>query len=143
MCLQRRRAFGFAYGGIRAAFVLHERLVTHVLRKKSAFFDVTPSGRVVNRFSRDAFSVDDPLAFHVNILLAQVMPEISRCGRMLDASMRMPQMCVMLVQYRVKDSWSRLTTSSGTIHRRSSVLSRSTLSPPRVDRCSRCSRRKD
>lgn len=36
------------------------------------FFDVTPSGRVVNRFSRDAFSVDDPLPFHLNVLLAQV-----------------------------------------------------------------------
>lgn len=36
------------------------------------FFDITPSGRIVNRFSRDAFSVDDPLPFHLNVLLAQV-----------------------------------------------------------------------
>lgn len=42
------------------------------------FFDVTPSGRIVNRFSRDAFSVDDPLPFHVNVLLAQVCKAL--CG---------------------------------------------------------------
>ncbi|CAN0464373.1 unnamed protein product [Ectocarpus sp. 12 AP-2014] len=65
------RAFGFAFGGVRAAVALHRRLLTHVLGKPSAFFDVTPSGRVVNRFSRDAFSVDDPLPFHLNVLLAQ------------------------------------------------------------------------
>ncbi|CAN0485907.1 unnamed protein product, partial [Ectocarpus sp. 8 AP-2014] len=66
------RAFGFAFGGVRAAVALHRRLLTHVLGKPSAFFDITPSGRVVNRFSRDAFSVDDPLPFHLNVLLAQV-----------------------------------------------------------------------
>ncbi|CAM9550945.1 unnamed protein product, partial [Sphacelaria rigidula] len=65
------RAFGFAYGGLQAARVLHRRLLTHVLRKKTRFFDVTPSGRVVNRFSRDAFSVDEDLPFHLNVLLAQ------------------------------------------------------------------------
>ncbi|CAB1098653.1 ABC [Ectocarpus sp. CCAP 1310/34] len=65
------RAFGFAFGGVRAAVALHRRLLSHVLGKPSAFFDVTPSGRVVNRFSRDAFSVDDPLPFHLNVLLAQ------------------------------------------------------------------------
>lgn len=66
------RAFGFAFGGVEAAIALHRRLLGHVLGKDMAFFDVTPSGRIVNRFSRDAFSVDDPLPFHLNVLLAQV-----------------------------------------------------------------------
>lgn len=52
--------------------VMHRRLLDNILGKEAAFFDVTPSGRVVNRFSRDAFSVDDPLPFHLNVLLAQV-----------------------------------------------------------------------
>ncbi|CAM9774669.1 unnamed protein product, partial [Hapterophycus canaliculatus] len=66
------RAFGFAYGGVQAAVALHRRLLSHILGKCSAFFDATPSGRVINRFSRDTFSVDDPLPFHLNVLLAQV-----------------------------------------------------------------------
>ena len=72
------RAFGFAFGGIQAARALHSRLLGRVLGKAMTFFDVTPSGRVVNRFSRDAFSVDDPLPFHLNVLLAQV--QRASCG---------------------------------------------------------------
>ena len=69
------RAFGFAVGGISAAVSLHRRLLDRVVAKPTSFFDLTPSGRIVNRFSRDAFSVDDPLPFHLNILLAQVPHE--------------------------------------------------------------------
>jgi len=35
------------------------------------FFDVTPVGRILNRFSSDVFSVDDTLPFILNIFLAQ------------------------------------------------------------------------
>ena len=37
-----------------------------------SFFDVTPIGRIVNRFSSDVFSIDDALPFIMNIFLAQV-----------------------------------------------------------------------
>lgn len=36
------------------------------------FFDVTPLGRILNRFSSDLYSVDDSLPFILNILLANV-----------------------------------------------------------------------
>jgi len=36
-----------------------------------SFFDVTPIGRILNRFSSDVFSVDDTLPFILNIFLAQ------------------------------------------------------------------------
>jgi ABC-type multidrug transport system fused ATPase/permease subunit len=35
------------------------------------FFDSTPVGRLVNRFSRDVYSVDESLPFMLNIFLAQ------------------------------------------------------------------------
>ncbi len=38
------RAFLYAYGGIRAATVLHEKLLRSILRAPVAFFDVTPVG---------------------------------------------------------------------------------------------------
>ncbi|XP_066282147.1 ATP-binding cassette sub-family C member 10-like [Branchiostoma lanceolatum] len=65
------RAFLFAYGGICAARVLHDQLINSILKAKIQFFDTTPIGRVVNRFSSDMYSIDDSLPFIMNILLAQ------------------------------------------------------------------------
>ncbi|KAF9142606.1 hypothetical protein BGX30_002585 [Mortierella sp. GBA39] len=44
--------------GIQASKVLHENLLDRVLRLPMAFFDVTPMGRIVNRFSSDIYSID-------------------------------------------------------------------------------------
>lgn len=37
-----------------------------------SFFDVTPVGRILNRFSSDTNIIDDSLPFVLNILLAQL-----------------------------------------------------------------------
>ncbi|KAM9792208.1 ATP-binding cassette sub-family C member 10 [Neosynchiropus ocellatus] len=66
------RAFLFAYGAICAARTVHDRLLGRVLEATVSFFDVTPLGRILNRFSSDLYSVDDSLPFILNILLANV-----------------------------------------------------------------------
>ncbi|XP_041640876.1 ATP-binding cassette sub-family C member 10 [Cheilinus undulatus] len=66
------RAFLFAYGGICAAKTIHNRLLDRVLKATVSFFDTTPMGRVLNRFSSDLYSVDDSLPFILNIMLANV-----------------------------------------------------------------------
>ncbi|XP_013401317.1 multidrug resistance-associated protein 7 [Lingula anatina] len=65
------RAFLFAYGGICAAMTIHKKLLSSILQASVSFFDVTPIGRVVNRFSSDVYCIDDSLPFMMNILLAQ------------------------------------------------------------------------
>ncbi|GFN76447.1 multidrug resistance-associated protein 7-like [Plakobranchus ocellatus] len=65
------RAFLFAYGGICAATVVHKRLLSAVIKAPISFFDSTPIGRILNRFSSDLYSVDDSLPFILNIFLAQ------------------------------------------------------------------------
>lgn len=64
------RAFLFAYGVICAASTIHNRLLDRVLKATVTFFDTTPVGRMLNRFSSDLYSIDDSLPFILNILLA-------------------------------------------------------------------------
>ncbi|XP_036104761.1 multidrug resistance-associated protein 7 [Molossus molossus] len=64
------RAVLFAAGTLRAAAILHRRLLCRVLMAPVTFFDSTPMGRVLNRFSSDVACVDDSLPFILNILLA-------------------------------------------------------------------------
>lgn len=65
------RAFLFAYGGLVAAAKVHGLLLTRILEAPLSFFEATPVGRVLNRFSTDVCAIDDSLPFVLNILLAQ------------------------------------------------------------------------
>ncbi|KAH9493041.1 Multidrug resistance-associated protein 7 [Bulinus truncatus] len=65
------RSFLFAYGGLNAARVMHNDLLNAILKAPMSFFNSTPLGRLVNRFSSDLYSVDDSLPFTLNIFLAQ------------------------------------------------------------------------
>ncbi|NXJ16927.1 MRP7 protein, partial [Odontophorus gujanensis] len=66
------RAFLFACGTIRAATVIHKRLLQRVIKATVTFFDTTPTGRILNRFSSDLYCVDDSLPFILNIFLANM-----------------------------------------------------------------------
>ncbi|NWY38889.1 MRP7 protein, partial [Sylvia atricapilla] len=66
------RAFLFARGALRAASVIHNRLLQRVLKATVSFFDTTPTGRILNRFSSDLYCVDDSLPFMLNIFLANL-----------------------------------------------------------------------
>ncbi|KAF9193209.1 hypothetical protein BGZ51_003958 [Haplosporangium sp. Z 767] len=49
------------YCGIRSASVLHEKMLRSVLRSPMMFFDTTPMGRILNRFSKDQATIDEVL----------------------------------------------------------------------------------
>ncbi|PNG64425.1 ABC transporter C family member 13, partial [Tetrabaena socialis] len=57
---------------MRAAALLHERLLAAVLAAPLSFFDSVPHGRILNRFSSDVSAVDDSLPFIANIALANI-----------------------------------------------------------------------
>jgi ABC-type multidrug transport system fused ATPase/permease subunit len=48
-------------GTLQAAKVTHNFLLTKVIRAPMEFFDQTPIGRIINRFSKDIEEVDSDL----------------------------------------------------------------------------------
>ena len=57
---------------VRAAVELHACLLQALLRLPSSFFDVNPSGRVLNRFSRDTEVLDGELPLTVAALATSI-----------------------------------------------------------------------
>ncbi|XP_051473900.1 ATP-binding cassette sub-family C member 2 isoform X2 [Apus apus] len=54
-----------ARGAMRASRVTHQQLLSNILRAPMSFFDTTPTGRIVNRFAKDIFTIDEtiPMSF--------------------------------------------------------------------------------
>ncbi|KAI0471516.1 hypothetical protein GGR56DRAFT_654458 [Xylariaceae sp. FL0804] len=50
------------FGSLTASWKLHNRLMSTVARAKFRFFDVTPLGQLMNRFSKDLQAVDQEVA---------------------------------------------------------------------------------
>ncbi|KAI8125134.1 Multidrug resistance-associated protein 1 [Lucilia cuprina] len=48
-------------GALRAALLLHNSLLTNIMRLPLSFFDTTPLGRILSRFSKDLESLDTVL----------------------------------------------------------------------------------
>jgi ATP-binding cassette subfamily C (CFTR/MRP) protein 1 len=62
MVLVFGRAFQWATIVVRAAGNIHRRLLARVLRFPVAFFDRTPTGRILNRFAHDIDQVDTTIS---------------------------------------------------------------------------------
>lgn len=50
--------FCLANGSNMATGKLHQSLIVNVLRSPMSFFDTTPLGRIINRFSKDVDAID-------------------------------------------------------------------------------------
>merc|ERR1719193_1227616 len=60
-------------GCVKAALVLHERLLDSVMRLPMSFFDTNPSGRVMNRFSKEIDVLDNTLPGNFRVAITYTM----------------------------------------------------------------------
>ncbi|KAM9817691.1 ATP-binding cassette sub-family C member 3 [Neosynchiropus ocellatus] len=70
-------SFTLAMGNIGAARRLHYHLLTNKLHTPQSFFDTTPLGRIINRFSKDVFIIDETLPATVLMCLATFFSSLS------------------------------------------------------------------
>eukprot|EP01052_Picozoa_sp_SAG31_P028191 SAG31_NODE_2699_length_5225_cov_2.190987_4_plen_556_part_00 len=56
------RNYMWASNVVQAASQLHYRLLANVLRQPTSFFDLTPTGRILNRFASDVDMIDSTLS---------------------------------------------------------------------------------
>ena len=63
------RLYVIALLGIGSSKSLHSNLLTSILTAKSTFFDTTPIGRIIARFSKDLDQVDNMLGGSINFCL--------------------------------------------------------------------------
>ncbi|KAK9456561.1 hypothetical protein V1511DRAFT_208660 [Dipodascopsis uninucleata] len=56
------REFTVFFGSVRASKILFERLLKSVMKATPRYFDVTPVGRIMNRFSKDIECIDQIVA---------------------------------------------------------------------------------
>jgi len=70
-------SFSLALGGIFASTLIHNRLLVNVLRLPMAFFDTTPSGRILNRFSKDIYTVDELIPRSISFFVSMFFSVLS------------------------------------------------------------------
>ncbi|VDM20631.1 unnamed protein product [Wuchereria bancrofti] len=63
------KALIFVHVSLNAASQLHNRMFDSVIRGTVRFFDTTPSGRILNRFSKDMDEIDVKLPFTAEVFL--------------------------------------------------------------------------
>ncbi|XP_043350869.1 ATP-binding cassette sub-family C member 12 isoform X6 [Dermochelys coriacea] len=71
------KGFVFTKTTLKASSVLHDNVFYKILLSPMSFFDTTPTGRLMNRFSKDVDELDVRLPFHAENFLQQFFMVIS------------------------------------------------------------------
>ena len=70
-------SFSLAIAGVYASRSLHSRMLKNILRSPMSFFDTTPLGRVLNRFSKDIYTIDEVIPRSIRMFLFTLFRIIS------------------------------------------------------------------
>ena len=67
------KAYIFVKITLKASSKLHDRVFTKVMKATMAFFDVTPTGRILNRFSKDLDEIDTQLPWTMDSFMYNLL----------------------------------------------------------------------
>uniref|UniRef100_A0A8C3TA56 ATP binding cassette subfamily C member 3 n=1 Tax=Chelydra serpentina TaxID=8475 RepID=A0A8C3TA56_CHESE len=70
-------SFTLAMGGINAAQTLHAVLLENKFHTPQSFFDTTPTGRIINRFSKDIYVIDEVIPPTILMFLGTFFTSVS------------------------------------------------------------------
>uniref|UniRef100_A0A3Q1HY50 ATP binding cassette subfamily C member 2 n=1 Tax=Acanthochromis polyacanthus TaxID=80966 RepID=A0A3Q1HY50_9TELE len=87
-----------ANASVAASRVLHSGLLRNMLRVPMVFFDTTPIGRVVNRFAKDIFTIDETIPQTVR---SWIMCLLGVLGTLVGISLATPIFVAVLVPLAV------------------------------------------
>uniref|UniRef100_A0AAY4BU55 Multidrug resistance-associated protein 1 n=1 Tax=Denticeps clupeoides TaxID=299321 RepID=A0AAY4BU55_9TELE len=73
-------------GGILASRYLHETMLYNVLRSPMAFFERTPSGNLVNRFSKETDTIDSVIPSIFKMFMGSMFNVLGACAVILIAT---------------------------------------------------------
>ena len=107
------RVILFIPGRIRAAQKVHDRLADVIIDAPVAFHDVTPVGRILNRFNKDMSTVDAELPHSLTMFLQQVFLLLSDCLCIIFSTngwMAVVLVPVFIVYYIIQNSFRRSNT---------------------------------
>lgn len=105
-----RSLFMLAFG-IRASRVLYHNLLLVVLRAPMSFFDITPVGRIVNRFSKDVYTIDEQLTTTLRTYLQTFFNVISTVA-VISAITPIFTLCFIpiIIFYAMQQAYFTVTT---------------------------------
>uniref|UniRef100_A0A8D0EF95 ABC-type glutathione-S-conjugate transporter n=1 Tax=Salvator merianae TaxID=96440 RepID=A0A8D0EF95_SALMN len=70
-------SFTLAMAGIKAARALHAALLENKLHTPQSFYDTTPIGRIINRFSKDIYVIDEVIPHTILMFLGTFFNSLS------------------------------------------------------------------
>ncbi|NWU56468.1 MRP3 protein, partial [Dromas ardeola] len=70
-------SFTLAMGGINAARTLHAALLENKFHTPQSFYDTTPTGRIINRFSKDIYVIDEVIPPTILMFLGTFFTSLS------------------------------------------------------------------
>lgn len=95
-------------GGLRCSQVLHNALLHSNLRWAMEMFDITPLGRIVNRFSKDIDTIDNVLPFNIRVVISQAY--------MVKRKQKCRLNSTILIRFTNRSVPLALTSNSGHYH---------------------------
>lgn len=65
------------FATIKGSRTIHSKMLTNILRSPMSFFDTTPLGRIMNRFSKDIYNIDEVIPSSIDEFLASFLMVVS------------------------------------------------------------------